>query len=72
MLAAVIRRERYGQPTMPFGLSKCPSLPLAAGASRLISARQQRGHPENFNIAGSDASGIVRAVGAAVKNRASG
>jgi crotonyl-CoA carboxylase/reductase len=90
MLAAVIRRERYGRPRDAFRIERVSVPPvgdrqvlltvMAAGVNYngvwaavgapvdLISARQQRGHPEDFHIAGSDASGIVRAVGVDVKS----
>ncbi len=90
MRAAVIRRERYGQPRDAFRIEEVP-VPIirgrqvllavmAAGVNYngvwaatgspvdLIAARQNRGLPETYHVAGSDASGIVRAVGPDAKS----
>ena len=88
MRAAVIRRERYGQPRDAFQIEEVP-VPVvgsrqvlvavvAAGVNYngvwaasgapvdLIAVRQRRGHLEDYHIAGSDASGVVWAVGSEV------
>ncbi len=88
MLAAVVRRERYGEPEQAFALEEVAVphprdgqvlvLVMAAGINYnnvwaalghpmdVIAARQRKGAQEDFHIGGSDASGIVWAVGRGV------
>jgi crotonyl-CoA carboxylase/reductase len=89
MLAATIRRSRYGPPIRAFEIEEVPVPPvgpgrvlvqvMAAGINYnnvwaalgrpvdVIAMRQKRGEPEDFHIGGSDASGIVWAVGDGVR-----
>jgi len=90
MLAATIRRGRYGPPSRAFEIEDVP-VPavgpgrvlvhvMAAGINYnnvwaalgrpvdVIAMRQKRGEPEDFHIGGSDASGIVWAVGEGVRS----
>lgn len=88
MLAATIRRSRYGPPSHAFEIEEVevPRLRpgqvlvqvMAAGINfnnvwaalgkpvDVIAMRQKRGEPEDFHIGGSDASGVVWAVGEGV------
>jgi crotonyl-CoA carboxylase/reductase len=88
MLAQVVRRDRYGDPSTAFQLEEVNVPPLGPGevlvavmaagvnynnvwAARgypvdVIALRQKRGEPYDFHVGGSDASGIIYAVGESV------
>jgi len=90
MHAQVIRRERFGEPSMAFAREKVPVpdigpnealvFVMAAGINfnnvwaalgvpvDVIRVHAQLGDDSGFHIGGSDASGIVYAVGSEVKN----
>ncbi len=94
MFAAVVRRERYGEPERAFAIEEVPVPDLgprqvlvqvmAAGINYnnvwaalgqpldVIARRRRQGQPEDFHVGGSDAAGVVWAVGSEVQGVAVG